>query len=158
MDVLNKIARVRSELSQKAQVFFFCFENISSCAPPLGCYFLCYFVASKPVAEAEVAPTEENAIKPRASVQVEEYAPKDAQEAAAERESKSQAATDKFARWILVGSLLLIGLSHIVQLVAGWTSSPIFSEGATNTLDTIKYVATIVMGYLFGKNALSAKK
>ena len=117
-----------------------------------------YLAVKQPVEEAEIAPTKQNVIKPQASVHAEEYAPKDAQEAAAERESKSQAATDRFARWILVGSLLLIGLSHIAQLIAGWTSSPIFSEGATNTLDTIKYVATIVMGYLFGKNALSAKK
>jgi len=115
-------------------------------------------VVSPPVAEEEAEPTSQNVIKSNVTVRTMQYTPKNAEEAASERESQSQAATDKVARWILIGSLILIGVSHIVQLIAGWRSTPIFSEGANNTLDTVKYIATIVMGYLFGKNALSAKK
>ena len=112
---------------------------------------------STPKSEEEIEPAEAEVIMSEISVRTKEYVPQTLQENLDDRASKSQAETDKIARHILVGCLVLIGLSHIVQLIAGWCSSPVFSDGANATLDTIKYVATVIMGYLFGKNALGSK-
>jgi len=103
----------------------------------------------------EMEPEAAKAIKREVTVSDSEYKPRTMQETVEDRTSKSQIETDRIARWVLVGCLVLIGASHIAQLIAGWVSEPLFSDGANATLDTIKYVATIVMGYLFGKRLLA---
>jgi len=110
---------------------------------------------SVPTAEEEAEPVESIEVKnTMTAVQTAQYIPKTIAEAIDNRASESAAETGKFARWILVGSIALIALSHIAQLFAGWTSAPVFSEGANTTLDVVKYIATTIMGYLFGKHAL----
>jgi len=114
---------------------------------------------SPPDTEEEIEPNESVRVKNSAmDVRATQYAPQTMQETVDDRASQSQVTTDKFARWILVGSLVLIAASHSYQLFAGWTSLPVFSEGANNTMNSITYIATTVMGYLFGKSALNSKK
>ena len=106
-----------------------------------------------PTAEEEISPTETSLYKSGTSIRSVEYIPQTMQESLEDRASKSQVETDRVARYVLIGCLILIGASHIAQLVAGWMVAPVFPDGADKTLDTIKYVATIIMGYLFGKSA-----
>ena len=115
-------------------------------------------IVSTPTAEEEIEPTEANRIsKVPVSVRATPYVPQSQQEAAEDRKSRSQAETDRFARWILTGCIVLIASSHLAQLIAGWKSIPLFSDGANSTLDAIKYFATMIMGYLFGKNSINSK-
>ena len=114
-------------------------------------------VTNEPIEEEEIEPSAPHTAKAKPTVRAKEYIPQTMQESLDDRASKSQVETDRVARCILVGCLILIGTSHVAQLVAGWISSPVSLDGANATLDTIKSVATIIMGYLFGKNALRAR-
>jgi hypothetical protein len=85
------------------------------------------------------------------------YAPKTIAEDSEQRDSISHAETDKAARKILYCCVAVIALSYGFQFYATWRGAPIDSPALNSSFDAIKYFATTIMGYLFGKGSLSNK-
>ncbi|MDR2502509.1 MAG: hypothetical protein LBC78_04595 [Oscillospiraceae bacterium] len=86
------------------------------------------------------------------------YEPQNIDEYSKKIEADNAAQTDKTSRKILWMCLSLLAAVVVGEAVLGILKIPIESKRIDTVLDTVKYITSTVMGYLFGKGALSGKK